>query len=72
MTFDEAHEYKLEEQSKLIQDETHEVLMHRDSSYALDRYLPEIIIQLEHISTQMSRYGHEFNVPLLIEELKEY
>ena len=60
---------RLEERQKDI---AHEARIYMDADYCLDRYLPEIIIQLEHISQELSKYDHQMCVKMLINKLEDY
>ena len=70
--FDLQHDMKMEKQLELEADMKHEARMFMDEDYCLDRYLPEIIIQLEHISQELSKYSHEMCVKMLLNKLEDY
>ena len=50
----------------------HEAMLYDDVEYAMDMFLPQVIDQLEGVSRELSKYGHEYCVPQLIHKLKDY
>ena len=70
--FDLQHNIKLERQLEREADMKHEARLHSDLDYALDRHLPEIMTQLEHISHQLEDLGHSVCVKMLINKLEDY
>jgi len=65
--FDEEFERQLNGQ----EDMKHEDKLNKDPEYAMEHLgLPQIITMLEYLSRSMARYGHEYSVKELIEELE--
>ena len=71
-SFDEQMDLKMEKQLEEEMDLKHETKMRLDADYAMDRFLPEVINQLEGISRELSKYGYEICVRQLINKLEDY
>ena len=65
---DHQFEKKLQRQNEMC----HEKMMHTSAEYCMNAlHLDSIHQMIEHLSVQLSRYGHEYSTSDILDELRK-